>query len=117
MISNRVCQSNIYTGLEIKKRKNNSPSSSDSEKEEPTFSSSESENEDFGENECVGCGEEYKFTTKKDDWIRCVRSAKRRKEMSTYNYDISDGSNTEEDQEDINGLIGSDEEDEITKEN
>lgn len=35
--------------------------------------SSESEIEDFGENECVGCGEDYENTTKKDDWIRCVR--------------------------------------------
>lgn len=59
-----------------RKRKNKSPSSSDSEKDEPTFPSSESENEekeDFGEDECVGCGEDYQSTTKKDDWIRCVR--------------------------------------------
>ncbi|KAF5299364.1 hypothetical protein FQR65_LT19520 [Abscondita terminalis] len=36
---------------------------------------------------------------------RTFSSAKRRKEMSTYNYDISDGSNTEEDEGDINGQI------------
>lgn len=67
-------QKNNTSKLKISKRKRKEYSSSSEEQlDEPTYSNEDSGDEDFGENECVGCGEDYEKTTKKDDWIRCVR--------------------------------------------
>lgn len=57
----------------FKTRKNRKMESSSSEEDEEVILESEgSGSEDFGENLCVGCGEDYRQTKKKVDWIKCV---------------------------------------------
>lgn len=46
--------------------------SSDSDSESPVLQESDTSVEEWDENECVGCGENYFETTKKDDWLKCV---------------------------------------------
>lgn len=46
--------------------------SSDSDSESPVLQESDTSAEEWDENECVGCGENYFETTKKDEWLKCV---------------------------------------------
>lgn len=57
----------------IKKKKKNEYSSSEDESDvEMNLEGDESESEDFDENLCIGCGEDYRHTKKKADWIKCI---------------------------------------------
>lgn len=55
-----------------KKKKYDSSSSEEEEKIEIILESDDGESDDFDENVCVGCGENYNDTKKHDDWIQCV---------------------------------------------
>lgn len=57
-----------------KKRKNGNreiSESSDDDLDIPVTNDSEDE-EEWNENECIGCGEDYRQTNKTEDWIQCV---------------------------------------------
>lgn len=54
------------------KKRRKMESSSSEEDVEVILESDESGSEDFDENLCVGCGEDYRHTKKKVDWIKCV---------------------------------------------
>lgn len=54
------------------KKKRKMVSSSSEESVGINLESDESGSEDFEENCCVGCGEDYRHTTKTVDWIQCV---------------------------------------------
>lgn len=47
--------------------------SSDSGDESPILEDSDKSVEEWDENECVGCGENYFQTTKGEDWIQCLK--------------------------------------------
>lgn len=56
------------------KRNPSVPHSSESDDDFPVVyaESDNSEPEDWNENECVGCGEDYNETTKNEEWFQCV---------------------------------------------
>lgn len=58
----------------LKRSKMRRKTSSSSESDEVVINDSEDEEERLSdyENECVGCGEDYRKTKKKTDWIQCV---------------------------------------------
>lgn len=59
----------------IKKAKKTKPELPSSESDEDFESKEDSDsdiNEEFNENECIGCLEDYNSTTRSDDWIRCI---------------------------------------------
>lgn len=59
----------------IKRAKKTKPTLPSSESDEDFESKEDSDsdiNEEFNENECVGCLEDYNTTTRSDDWIRCI---------------------------------------------
>lgn len=63
----------IVKPVQSKKRKRMRDSSSSNDDAEAVFAESSDSPEEFNENECVGCGEDYNSTTKAADWIKCIR--------------------------------------------
>ncbi|KAK9738147.1 hypothetical protein QE152_g10108 [Popillia japonica] len=50
--------------------------SSDSDNESLVLQESDTSAEEWDENECLGCGENYFETTKNDEWIKCVNCSR-----------------------------------------